>query len=62
MKRLFWFGAGLVTGAVAATRLSEKVKRDGILVTVTQAQAWVAPKVVTLLKLLTQGGRSNGIG
>ncbi|MEY4348105.1 MAG: hypothetical protein RIS43_524 [Actinomycetota bacterium] len=62
MKRLFWFSAGLFTGAIAATRLSEKVKRDGILVTVTEAQAWAAPKVVALLKLLTQGGRSNGIG
>jgi uncharacterized membrane protein YgdD (TMEM256/DUF423 family) len=62
VKRLFWFSLGVAVGAAGANRLTEKVKRDGVLVTITQAQAWAAPKIATLIKQLTAGDRSNGIG
>jgi hypothetical protein len=61
VKRLFWFSVGAVTGAVAATRLADKVKRDGIVVTIAEAQAWAAPRIATILKQLTAGERGNGI-
>jgi hypothetical protein len=62
VKRLFWFSLGVAAGVAGTTRLSEKVKRDGVLVTIAEAQAWAAPKIASFLKQLTQGDRTNGIG
>lgn len=61
MKRLLIFVLGVAVGAFGYQRLTDKIARDGLAVTIAEAQEWLAHKITWILKQIAAGGGSNGV-